>query len=81
MLSCGRPQGELAGLPWVGAGDLRSLYDLRVSASYPRLHRFRCNVCGSETLFFYSDEALYRESLVCGHCSRFWNTPSRARST
>ena len=35
-----------------------------------------CNICGHETRFFYSDEALYRESLVCGSCL----TTSRYRS-
>jgi SAM-dependent methyltransferase len=39
-------------------------------------HAGRCNVCGQETSFFYSDEALYRESLVCAHCL----TTSRYRS-
>jgi SAM-dependent methyltransferase len=39
-------------------------------------HRGRCNVCGNETSFFYSEEALYRESLVCAHCL----TTSRYRS-
>jgi hypothetical protein len=27
-----------------------------------------CNVCGGQTRFFYTDPALYRESLVCEHC-------------
>jgi len=36
----------------------------------------RCNVCGNDTLFFYTDEALYRESLVCRECL----TTSRYRS-
>jgi SAM-dependent methyltransferase len=31
-------------------------------------HAGRCNVCGKETSFFYTDEALYRESLACAHC-------------
>jgi len=39
-------------------------------------HPGRCNICGHETRFFYSDEALYRESLVCGNCL----TTSRYRS-
>jgi SAM-dependent methyltransferase len=39
-------------------------------------HVGRCNVCGNHTSFFYSDEALYRESLVCAHCL----TTSRYRS-
>jgi hypothetical protein len=26
-----------------------------------------CNVCGRATRYFYSDRALYRESLVCEH--------------
>jgi SAM-dependent methyltransferase len=39
-------------------------------------HAGRCNVCGKQTLFFYSDEAQYRESLVCAHCL----TTSRYRS-
>jgi SAM-dependent methyltransferase len=36
----------------------------------------RCNVCGSATRFFYTDPALYRESLICAHCL----TTSRYRS-
>lgn len=36
----------------------------------------RCNICGSDTLFFYVEEALYRESLVCRECL----TTSRYRS-
>jgi len=28
----------------------------------------RCNVCGKQTEFYYSDPALYRESLACGQC-------------
>ena len=39
-------------------------------------HPGRCNICGHETRFFYTDEALYRESLVCGDCL----TTSRYRS-
>jgi len=39
-------------------------------------HEGRCNVCGSETQFFYNDPTLYRESLVCGECL----TTSRYRS-
>jgi hypothetical protein len=31
-------------------------------------HSGRCNVCGNETQFFYSDPILYRESLVCREC-------------
>ncbi len=36
----------------------------------------RCNVCGKETSFAYDDPALFRESLICGHC----RTTSRYRS-
>lgn len=39
-------------------------------------HSGRCNICGDDTLFFYSDPAMYRESLVCGECL----TTSRYRS-
>jgi SAM-dependent methyltransferase len=39
-------------------------------------HAGRCNVCGNETQFFYTDPILYRESLVCGECL----TTSRYRS-
>jgi len=39
-------------------------------------HAGRCNVCGNSTSFFYSEEALYRESLVCAECL----TTSRYRS-
>lgn len=39
-------------------------------------HTGRCNVCGNDTSFFYTDEALYRESLACAHCL----TTSRYRS-
>src|SRR5438132_7927095 len=39
-------------------------------------HAGKCNVCGNETRFYYSDPALYRESLVCGECF----TTSRYRS-
>src|SRR6185436_12841016 len=31
-------------------------------------HEGKCNVCGSETRFFYNEPTLYRESLVCGEC-------------
>lgn len=36
----------------------------------------RCNVCGNDTRFFYTDVALWRESLTCEHCL----TTSRYRS-
>lgn len=36
----------------------------------------RCNICGNETRFFYQDESLWRESLVCLHC----RSTSRYRS-
>jgi len=36
----------------------------------------QCNVCGTQTVFFYTDPALYRESLMCGNCL----TSSRYRS-
>ena len=39
-------------------------------------HSGRCNICGHETRFFYTDQAMYRESLVCGDCL----TTSRYRS-
>jgi SAM-dependent methyltransferase len=39
-------------------------------------HQGRCNICGRQTSFFYTDEVLYRESLVCGECL----TTSRYRS-
>lgn len=39
-------------------------------------HPGLCNVCGRETTFYYSDPALYRESLVCRECG----TTSRYRS-
>src|SRR5262245_50518119 len=35
-----------------------------------------CNVCGLATRFFYTDPALFRESLICAHCL----TTSRYRS-
>lgn len=35
-----------------------------------------CNVCGKSSRFFYSDVALWRESLTCEHCQ----TTSRYRS-
>ena len=39
-------------------------------------HAGKCNVCGNETRFYYTDPTLYRESLVCGECL----TTSRYRS-
>lgn len=36
----------------------------------------RCNVCGKDSRFFYTDVALWRESLACEHCL----TTSRYRS-
>jgi len=36
----------------------------------------RCNVCGQNTRFYFSDPALYRESLYCAEC----RTTSRYRS-
>lgn len=42
-------------------------------------HDFRrgtCNVCGHSTAFYFTDAALYRESLTCGDCL----TTSRYRS-
>ncbi len=36
----------------------------------------RCNICGFATRFFYTDPALFRESLICAHCL----TTSRYRS-
>ena len=38
--------------------------------------RGRCNICGHNTVFFYCDQALYRESLNCDECI----TSSRYRS-
>jgi O-antigen biosynthesis protein len=56
---------------------------LRLSQSAPRLAyadrpflEGRCNVCGLSTRFFYTDAALFRESLICAHCL----TTSRYRS-
>lgn len=51
---------------------VQSLEDFRGMLS----HAGRCNVCGNHTSFFYTDEALYRESLACAHCL----TTSRYRS-
>ena len=39
-------------------------------------HVGTCNVCGTDSRFFYSDKSLYRESLLCGECL----TSSRYRS-
>ena len=39
-------------------------------------HAGRCNICGRATEFYYSDPALYRESLNCAYCL----TTSRYRS-
>jgi SAM-dependent methyltransferase len=36
----------------------------------------RCNICGSDTRFYYSDPMMFRESLTCAHCL----TTSRYRS-
>ena len=72
VLSERRPQGDLADMPWVEAGDLRSLYDLRLAGPYPRLHRFTCNVCGSvgvaENRGWPRDTAT---CTVCGSAARF----------
>src|SRR5262245_49018458 len=66
----------------------RTLFSGRLSqdVSQPRRPRLdspgtpsipgRCNVCGHATRFYYTDPALYRESLICAHCL----TTSRYRS-
>lgn len=52
--------------------------DLRYAGRFPGMFSIggRCNVCGADTLFFYEDENLYRESLTCAGCL----TTSRYRS-
>ena len=43
---------------------------------FPKFLHGRCNICGNGTVFFFNDESLYRESLVCNRCF----TTSRYRS-
>jgi SAM-dependent methyltransferase len=56
----------------VGPAALRSLYDLRLSGPYPRLHRFTCNLCGSEGVA--ENRGWPRDTAtctVCGSAARF----------
>jgi SAM-dependent methyltransferase len=72
VLCTRQPQGELADLPWVGPAALRSLYDLRLTGPYPRLHRFTCNLCGSEGIA--ENRGWPRDTAtctVCGSAARF----------
>lgn len=59
-------------ISYFGGGVTHPLAKLPDTPSIPG----RCNVCGKPTQFFYSDPALYRESLTCAHC----RTTSRYRS-
>jgi SAM-dependent methyltransferase len=71
VLASGHAEGALAGLPWLGAGDLRALYDLRLPGM-PRAHRFTCNLCGvagiAETRGWPRDTGTCRG---CGSAARF----------
>ena len=66
VLSTSRPHGELADAPWVAPADLRSLYDLRLHGPYPRLHRFTCNICGSEGVA--ENRGWPRDTATCPAC-------------
>jgi SAM-dependent methyltransferase len=70
-LARGGPDAALAGLPRLGAGDLRALYDLRLPG-VQRAHRFTCNLCGApgvaETRGWPRDTATCRG---CGSAARF----------
>jgi GT2 family glycosyltransferase/SAM-dependent methyltransferase len=58
--------GAKSGRPQGARERARGLTKNRfVGLSY---HLGKCNICGSDTRFFYSDSALYRESLTCGEC-------------
>jgi SAM-dependent methyltransferase len=71
VLSAGPADAALAGLPRLGAGDLRALYDLRLPGAQ-RAHRFTCNLCGTagvaETRGWPRDTATCRG---CGSAARF----------
>jgi SAM-dependent methyltransferase len=70
-LATGPADGALTGLPRLGAGDLRALYDLRLAGAQ-RAHRFTCNLCGAagiaETRGWPRDTATCRG---CGSAARF----------
>ena len=66
VLSEQRPHGELADVPWVAPADLRSLYGLRLAGPYPRLHRFTCNICGSDAVA--ENRGWPRDTATCPGC-------------
>ncbi|MCC6764659.1 MAG: glycosyltransferase [Deltaproteobacteria bacterium] len=65
----------------MGRTTVRRTAESRIPAHAERfvgydLRRGVCNVCGHATAFYFTDPALYRESLTCGDCL----TTSRYRS-
>jgi hypothetical protein len=66
VLSTRTPEGELAELPWLEPGTLRSLYDLRLTAAHPRHHRFVCNICGSPGVT--ETRGWPRDTASCANC-------------
>jgi SAM-dependent methyltransferase len=71
VLSDAPAGGAPAGLPRLGARDLRALYDLRLPGAQ-RAHRFTCNLCGTagvaETRGWPRDTAT---CTGCGSAARF----------
>ena len=65
VLSSDPAHGALAGLPWLGASDLRTLYDLR-TAGAQRAHRFTCNLCG--TVAVAETRGWPRDTATCPGC-------------
>jgi SAM-dependent methyltransferase len=64
-LTSGLAHSALAGLPALGTGDLRALYDLRLPGAR-RAHRFTCNLCGTAGLA--ETRGWPRDTATCGGC-------------
>jgi SAM-dependent methyltransferase len=72
VLSTREADGPLGDRPWLGAGQLRSLYDRRLPGPDPLRQRFTCNLCGSEGVA--ENRGWPRDTAtcaVCGSAARF----------
>jgi SAM-dependent methyltransferase len=65
VLGTGPAEGILTGVPRLGVGDLRALFDLRIPG-VRRAHRFTCNLCGTEAVA--ETRGWPRDTATCPRC-------------
>lgn len=66
VLAKGPPHGPLADRPWIGAGQLRRLYERRLPGPDPLLQRFTCTICGTEGIA--ENRGWPRDTATCSVC-------------